>query len=41
MPSYWMSARVLGVTAALAVALSPGLFAQTPAAPGGDADKPK
>jgi len=41
MPSYWMSARALGVTAALAVALSPGLRAQTPAAPGGDADKPK
>ena len=41
MPSFCMSARALGVIAALAVALSPAIRAQTPAAPGADADKPK
>jgi hypothetical protein len=40
MPSYWMSARAFGLTAALAVALPPGLLAQTPAPPGADRDKP-
>jgi hypothetical protein len=41
MPSYWMSARTIGVTAALAVALLPLLLAAVPAALGADADKPK
>jgi hypothetical protein len=41
MPSYWMSARTIGVTAALAVALLPLLLAAVPAAQGADADKPK
>jgi hypothetical protein len=41
MPSYWMSARTIGVTAALAVALLPLLLADVPAAQGADADKPK
>ena len=36
MPSFCMSARALGVIAALAVALSPAIRAQTPAAPGSD-----
>ena len=40
MPSYWMSARALGFTVALVVALTPGLRAQA-GAPGSDADKPK
>ena len=41
MPSYWMSARAFGVSAALAAALSPDLLAQTQAERGGDADKSK
>jgi hypothetical protein len=40
MPPFWLSARALGASAALASALSQGLPAQTPPA-SGDADKPK
>jgi hypothetical protein len=41
MPSYWMSARTIGGTAALAVALLPLLLAADAAAQDADADKPK
>ena len=41
MSSYWMSAQALGVAAALVVALSPVLRAQSPAPQAPDADKPK
>jgi hypothetical protein len=41
MPSYWMSVPALGRAAALAVALSPLLAADTAVAQGADPDKPK
>jgi len=41
MPSYWLSARALGLAAALAVALAPLLLAQAPAGQNADANTPK